>query len=115
MTSFMIGQMIRRMCRKVLAALLIFGWVILSGFDLVEDLDEVPGQAGVSSASSPDNSKSKRGGWGTLANNIVESATRIPQAFVEFFGLTATIFDLDVNFDFRRYVQLHKLYRVFLI
>ncbi|MGH7795013.1 MAG: hypothetical protein ACREQ2_08965 [Candidatus Binatia bacterium] len=103
------------MRRKVLATLLMFGWILLAGLDLVEDLDEIPGHGVVSNASSPDSLKWKRNGWGALANNIVESATRIPQAFVAFASLTAVIFDLDVNLDFRRYFRLHKLYRVFLI
>lgn len=115
LTSFRIGQMIRRMRKKFVATLLIFGWVLLSGLDLVEDLEKVPGHGVVSNASSPDSLKWKRNGWGALANNILESATRIPQAFVALVSLTAVIFDLDVNFDFRRYFRLHKLYRVFLI
>lgn len=37
--------MISIMFRKLIAALLILGWISLSGFDLVEDLDEVPWHA----------------------------------------------------------------------
>ena len=100
------------MCRRVLAVLLILGWVSLSGFDLVEDLDEISSQA--ASASPHDNSKSKLGGWGTLGKNIIESANRILQdsGTVTF---TAIIFDLDALLDFRRHFPLHKLYQVFLI
>ena len=103
------------MGKTFVATLLIFGWVLLSGLDLVEDLGKVPGHGVMSNASSPDSLKWKRNGWGALANNILESATRIPQAFVALLSLTARIFDLEVNFDFRRYFRLHKLYRVFLI
>jgi hypothetical protein len=107
--------MIRRMRRKVLAAPLIFGWILLSGLDLVEDLQQVPGHGVIANASSPDSFRWKRNGWGALANNIVESATYLTQVFVELSSATAVIFDLDVDFDFRRYFRLHKLYRVFLI
>ena len=47
---------------KVFALFLIFGWVLLSGWDLVEDLSEIPGRGVISSASSPDNLKRKRHG-----------------------------------------------------
>lgn len=107
--------MIRRMCRKILAALLIIGWVSLAGFDLLEDLCSVSSQAAVSSALPKDNSKSKLGGWRTLANNIVESAVRIVQDYSALLTFTAIIFDLDALLDFRRHFPLHKLYRVFLI
>ena len=107
--------MIRRMGKTFVAPLLILGWVLLSGLDLVEDLGKVPGDGVVSNASSPDSLRWKRNGWGALANNILESATRIPQACVASLDLTALIFAFDVNFDFRRSFRLHKLYRVFLI
>ena len=106
--------MIVRMCRKLIAALLILGWTSLSGFDVVEDLDEIPGCAAVSNAS-PDGSTSKRGGWGPLANNIVESANRIQQVDVAPVSPFPAIFNFAQLFDFRRHSQLHKLYRVFLI
>lgn len=117
LTSFWIAGMILNMCRKLIAAVLILGWVSLSGFDLIEDFDEIPGQAAVSS-SSPDNSSSsnsKRGGWGPLANNIVESANHTQQSYVTLVNFTPTIFDPNPVLDFRRHFQLHKLYHVFLI
>ena len=107
--------MIRRMCRRVLAALLIIGWVSLSGFDVVEDLDEVPGQVAVSGASPWNNAKAKSGGLGTLANNIVESANRILRDYATPVTFTAIILDMDAIRDFRKHFPLHKLYRVFLI
>lgn len=103
------------MCRRLLAALLIIGWVSLSGFDVVEDLDEVPGQVAVSTSSPDDSSTSKRGGWGPLANNIIESANRIQQLNSALVSFTPTIFAFDPVLVFRRHFQLHKLYRVFLI
>lgn len=102
------------MCRKVITALVILGWVSLSCFDVVEDLDEIPGQVAVSS-STEGNSTSKRGGWGPLANNMVESANRTEQPNVAVLTVTLTVLYFDLAFDFRRHFQLHKLYRVFLI
>ena len=107
--------MILNMCRKLIAVLLIFGWISLSGFDLVEDLDEIPGQVAVSSSAPDNSSTSKRDGWGPLANNIVESANHVQQSYVEIVIFTPAIFDPDPVLDFRRHFQLHKLYRVFLI
>ncbi len=107
--------MIPSMCRKLFAVLLILGWISLSGFDVVEDLDEIPGQVAVSSTSPDDSSTSKRGGWGPLANNIVESANRTQQADVALVRFTPTIFDPNPVLDFRGHLQLHKLYRVYLI
>jgi len=104
------------MCRKLVIALLILGWVSLSCFDVVEDLDEIPGELAISSASSEDSSTSEVGGWGPLANNIVESVNRIPEtADVALVSFTETIFDFNPILNFRRHFQLHKLYRVFLI
>lgn len=102
------------MWRRILATLLILGWVSLSVFDVVEDLDEVPAQAAVSS-SSPDDGFSKRGGWGPLANNIVESATRTDKISAALIISGPSVFHLKSVYVFRRPFQLHKLYRVFLI
>jgi len=115
LTSIRIAQIISNMCRKLVAALLIIGWISLSGFDVVEDLDEVPGQVAVSSSSSDDSSTSKRGGWGPLANNIIESANRTQQVNFAVVSFTPTIFDFEPVPIYRRHFQLHKLYRVFLI
>ena len=90
------------------------GWISLSGFDVIEDLDEIPGRVAVSNAST-DGLTSKPGGWGPLANNIVESANRIQQVDVALVRFIPTIFNFAPLFDFRRHSQLHKLYRVFLI
>ena len=113
LTRLRIAQIILNMCRKLIVALLILGWISLSGFDVVEDLDEVPGQVSVSSAS-PINS-AKVGGRGPLANNMVESANRIPLADSVPVTFCEAVFELDPAPDFRRHFQLHKLYRVFLI
>ena len=116
MTRVVIAWKIRRVCRNLTVALVILGWVSLSCFDVVEDLDEIPGEVAISSASPDDSSTSKVGGWGPLANNIVESVDRIPEtADVVLITFTETIFDFDPVLNLRRHFQLHKLYRVFLI
>jgi len=102
------------MCRKVIAALLIAGWVILSGFDVLEDL-EFPGQAAISRLSHEPDSASTVAGWGMLANNIVESAYRIQQAYFDLVGSTTLTLEFDAVPDFRAYFHLYKLHRVFLI
>ena len=107
--------MILGMCRKLVAALLIFGWVSLSCFDVVEDLDEIPGQVAVWSSSPDDSSTATRAGWGPLANNIVESANETEQPGVVLISFTPIAFEFNRVFDRRRHFQLHKLYRVFLI
>lgn len=107
--------MILSMCRKLIAVLLIFGWISLSGFDLVEDFDEIPGQVAVSSSAPDNSSSSKRGGWGPLANNVVEFANHTRETDVAFISFTPSAFEFDPVFDFPRYFRWHKLYRVFLI
>jgi hypothetical protein len=102
------------MCRKLIAALLVIGWISLSGFDVVEDLDEVPGQRAVSTSSPYDNANAKRGGWGPLANNMVESANRTQSIEITIASFIAT-FEVESFRVIRRHFQLHKLYHVFLI
>ena len=102
------------MCRKLIAALLILGWISLSCFDVVEDLDEIPTQAAISS-SSPDSSSSKISGWGPLLNNIVEFANFAERPDFLLVSFTPTTLEFDPIVDFRAHINLHKLYHVFLI
>src|SRR6266496_4148580 len=80
--------MILSMCGKLVVALLILGWISLSGFDLVEDLDEIPGQVAVSSASPDDSSTSKRGGLTTSSslqtahNRVMLRSFVLPRLFL---------------------------------
>jgi hypothetical protein len=87
--------------RRKLAVLLIIGWVILSGFDVLEDLKS--------------RSASYASGRGALANNIIESAHRVTPDYVDL--LSSIVFSpaLQPVAFFRAYFQLHKLYRKFLI
>jgi len=106
--------MIPRMCRRITAVLLILGWISLSGFDVVEDLDGVPTQRALAGASG-NGSTAKLHDRTPLANNIVESANRIQHADLALVNFTPTLFDCDTLLEFRRHSQLHKLYQVFLI
>lgn len=114
LTSTGIGPMIRPMFRRILAALLSICWVSLSGFDVVEDLDDISRQTVLSSAS-PDDSSSSVRRWGPLANNIIESANRIQPDSRTLVSFTASSFNQYQLLDLRRQLQLHKLYCVFLI
>ena len=107
--------MIARMCRKFVAVLVILGWVSLSCFDVVEDLDEIPGKVTVWSSSPDDSSTATPAGWGPLANNIVESANETEQTGVVLISFTPIAFEFNRVVVLRRHFQLHKLYRVFLI
>jgi hypothetical protein len=104
------------MCRRVWSILLIVGWISLSGFDLLEDLDEVEGQAAVSK-SYPNEAAGvgKRGGWGPLANNVIEFAHGTEQGNVAFLSSASTAPVSEQLSRFRPHVHLHKLYRVLLI
>jgi hypothetical protein len=89
------------MCGRILAVLLIVGWVIFSGFDLLEDL-EVPGQVGVSSSVPSNESVPDSGFGGNLVNNIVESADRTPLPHVWLFTFAAVYLSLNALFVFKR-------------
>jgi hypothetical protein len=102
------------MPRKILAVLLVCSWVILSGFDLLEDLRS-PQQLILSAASHERNSPAKIGRSGPLVNNIVESALERLRPYVVAFSSQATAFPFKGLLDFRPYLPLHKRYCVFLI
>jgi hypothetical protein len=104
-----------RMFRKFVTVLVVLGWVSLSCFDVVEDLDGSAGKGGVWSSSPDDSSTAKRGGWGPLANNIIESANETKQTAVGPTNFTPIAFKFNRVIDLRRHFPLHKLYRVFLI
>ena len=99
------------MLRKRLALLLAFSWVILSGYDVSEDLD-LPDRIALHSAS---DALSGAGPAGLLARNIVESADRphlrcaiLPEHYFKF----AASYAPSVT---QRVFKLHKVNQVFLI
>jgi hypothetical protein len=106
--------MIARMCRRIVAILLIFGWVSLSGFDVLEDLGGVSGHRKLSSPSQSASGAKTHKSY-PLANNIVESADLIHRTLSTLVGFAPVSFACDTLLGFRRHSQLHKLYRVFLI
>ncbi|HEX2244638.1 MAG TPA: hypothetical protein VHK27_15595 [Gammaproteobacteria bacterium] len=100
------------MLRKRLALLIALSWVILSGHDVIEDLD-LPDPIAVHSSSNA--LSGAAGPAGLLARNIVESADRphlrcasLPERHLEFaasYAPSAT----------QRVFKLHKVNQVFLI
>jgi hypothetical protein len=105
----------------VLAALISIGWISLSGFDVVEDL-EVPGQSQLSTAL---NESSPRSGqfwqfidfhddWQPLPNNIIELANRTKATKIEAVTFSLIFFPYVRPAEFRKHSP-HKLFRVFLI
>jgi hypothetical protein len=105
--------MIAAMFRRVVAALLVIGWISLSGFDVVEDLDEALGQIQLSG--SKDSAQGSKRAMGSLANNMIESASRTKPVNLAIENFALSIFRFEPLTEFRKHVQLHKLYRVFLI
>jgi hypothetical protein len=103
------------MLRKALAALLILSWVVLSGFDLLEDFGFKTGPS-ISSEGTPDKSLPPHFRHRvSLANNIVESA-HIEQLFYpSLFGQTSFRASNHPISSFHRVFELYKLHRVFLI
>jgi hypothetical protein len=102
------------MPRKTLATLLVCGWIILSGFDLLEDLHSAD-QTSVTKPSPERTSPSVAGGFGTLANNIVETALRPKRLYTVLFSSSYVAPALDAICEVRTSFRLHKLYQVFLI
>ena len=100
------------MYRKPLAVLLIFSWIVLAGFDLLEDLD-VPLQTRVHSPF--DGSLPNVSSGANIVNNIVESADHIQPSYTGLLGFPAVASAIDTALSFKKASRLHKLHRVFLI
>jgi hypothetical protein len=109
-----IGQIFVAMPRRLLSVLLIVAWVVLSGLDMLEDIDS-PSNCAVFEAETGAGSSSGAGVRPDLVNNIVESAVRIKQLQVSLFSIAVCSFAQEADLDFRRFFPLHKLYRVYLI
>jgi hypothetical protein len=92
--------------------LLIVSWVILSGFDLVEDL-KLPRPAEVHTL--PDSAQSNGIPHLIALNNIVESADHRQASYTCFFDLETVDLSSGRVVVFRKVFQLHKVHRVFLI
>jgi hypothetical protein len=98
---------------KPLAAVLVFSWLVLSGVDLLEDLKlesehSAYGQSG----------KSHSPNWSqhaSLANNILESAVNARAFCPTSLRLNLSRSPIHPISSSHRVLDLHKLYRVFLI
>ena len=106
--------MITVMWRRVAALIVIFGWISLSGFDVVEDLDDLPIPSAVSKSVSDGNPTVKRAFSVRLANNMVELAYR-NQEVVAILNFVPHIVNFAPGFHVQRHSPLHKLFRVLLI
>jgi hypothetical protein len=105
------------MARKLLAVLLMLSWIVLSGFDLLEDLQFETGASayshsrGAGDKSLPPHSKRHA----SLTNNIVESAAGTQVFYPSLLRLTPSQSAVPPILSSHRVSELHKLNRVFLI
>jgi hypothetical protein len=100
------------MLRKLLGSLLIVSWVILSGFDLVEDL-ELPKRIEIRAL--PDASLPIGAPGLHALNNIVESADHKPESYACLLDLHTVDSSAGGIVVFKKVSRLHKLHRVYLI
>ena len=102
------------MVKKPLAVLLIVSWVVLSGFDLLEDLEFGTGSR--TQVGSTDKSPPPYFGHSvSLVNNIVESAQGEQLSHLSLFELIPSHSSGDSLSSFHKVSELYKLHRVFLI
>lgn len=100
------------MLRKTLAVLLIVFWVILSGFDLLEDFD-FPIQVGVRSPL--EDSVPNVGRGVNLVNNLLESGDRPRLSYAGLFERPVVDLPVDAPTVSKKVSKIHKLHCVFLI
>jgi hypothetical protein len=101
------------MFARLLAVLLIFGWVALSAIDLLEDLKLPSGDSAYAQAG-----KAHSPCWNrhaSLANNMVESAVGASTVYAPLFRENDSEPTLHLLWSTPRVLELHKLHRVFLI
>ena len=99
------------MLKRSLLLLLVFSWIILSGYDVVEDLD-LPDQ--IEFQNSTDEPIAV-GFNGLLARNIVESADHTPNRCPNLLEQYARLEITYTLHHSRKTSKLHKLHRVYLI
>jgi hypothetical protein len=101
------------MFRKQLAVVLVFSWVILCGFDLLEDLKlESEHSAYTQSAKSLSPNWIQHVG---LADNIVESAVKAYTFYTPLLCLNVSQSSIYPASSSHKVLELHKLHRIFLI
>jgi hypothetical protein len=101
------------MLRKALAILLLFSWVLLSGVDLLEDLQFARRNSAYHNRATdkaPANSH-----HASVANNIIESSDYAQRFYPALLRLAAVRSATHPVLSFEKVFQLHKLYRVFQI
>lgn len=100
------------MLRKTLAVLLVVSWIILSAFDLLEDLD-FPIEGGVHG---PLEGPLPNMGPGVdLVNNLLESADRTRLVSSGLRELPVVDSPVDAPAVTEKVSKIHKLHRIFLI
>lgn len=100
------------MLRKALAVLLVFSWVILSGFDLLEDFD-FPVQVGVHSP--VEGSLPNVAPGVNSVNNLLESGDRPRLSYAGLFEVPIVHLSVGGPLVSKRIVKIHKFHRIFLI
>lgn len=100
------------MLKRLLALLLVFSWISLSGFDVTEDLD-LPDQ--IEFHSSTDSPIATDGPAGLLAGNIVETANNTQSRCANLLEQFVTVKTIYTPHHPEKTSKLHKIYRVFLI
>ena len=103
------------MYRRILALLLIGGWMTLAQIDMLEDIDDpdscmIANSRDVSDGSSPGLNPLRN-----IAHNIVESAARCDHAHAAIVFITPVHVVRESIADLRRASPLHKLFGIFLI
>jgi hypothetical protein len=101
------------MSRRFLAAFVVCSWVILSGFDLIEDIR--PPEHNILSMGSHEPNAAVLDDSGGLANNIVESALQRLRAYIVLCSSRAATLARAGLSDFPVSFRLYKLYQIFLI
>jgi hypothetical protein len=107
------ADILQPMFRKPLAVVLVFSWVVLCGFDLVEDLKLESEHSAYSQSG-----KSLSPNWiqhAGLANNIVESAVNAYAFYTPLLRLNLSQSFVYPASSSHKVLELHKLHRVFLI
>jgi len=100
------------MSRKAVALFLVFSWILLSGLDVVEDLD-LPDR--IAFQNSGEAAAARNGSTGPLARNIVESAIYAGIRWSTVLEQLAPPVINYVPYFSQKISKLHKVNRVFLI
>jgi hypothetical protein len=100
------------MFQKALSFLLVFSWIVLSGFDVTEDL-ELPNPSSFENSTDDDLTGNRPAGL--LARNIIETATDEGSRCSSLLQACPAPSGIGTPRFSQRASKLHKVYRVFLI